>query len=308
MSKITAVDDKLTEAAARETLKDLLDRITREFPTLSPQLKLAAECVLGAPQDVAIQSMRSFAASAGIPPSTMVRLAKASGFVSYDAFRQVFQDAVRTTGTDFVSRAEWLQDLPAGDRVSGVVGGMASSILGNVEQGLRANDIADLTRAADALRRARRVHFLGVGGLHPIAAYAYYVARMALPDVRLAEPKMATMVDELVDLGPTDAVVVLSVAPYASETVRSAEFAHGTGAKVVVITDVRTSPIASVASTLLLVPTATPQFFPSQVATVAVLETVLALTVSHGDRDLLARIERVDRHRREQGIYWSNRD
>ena len=237
----------------------------------------------------------------------MVRLAKAAGFASYEAFRAVFQAALRSTGSDFVSRAEWLQRLPEGGRASQVVGGMAAAILDNVEQAFRAGDVEALVAAADLLHGARRVHVVGVGGLHPVAAYFHYVARMALPDVRLAAPIMASMIDELADAGARDVVVLMSVSPYAAESVRAAEFAQAHGARLLVLTDDRTSPVAPLASSLLLVPTGTPQFFPSQAAMIALIETVIALVVSRGDHAVLERLERVEQHRREQGIYWRER-
>lgn len=282
----------------------LVDWLTKAFPGLSPQVRQAARHVLESPQDVALKSMRRLAADADVPPSTMVRLAKAAGFASYDEFRKVFQDAVRTAGTDLVARAQWLQRLPAGDRASQVMGGMANAIIGNVEAAFRDNASAALADVAESLRLASRVFVVGVGGMHPIAAYLYYVLRMALPDVRLAQPAMATMIDELTEVADTDAVIVLSVAPYAAETVRTAEFAVARQAKLIALTDSRASPIAPLAASLIIVPTATPQFFPSQSAVIAVLETVIALIVSHGDKGVLERIDRVDRHRRQQGVYW----
>lgn len=285
-------------------LKDLLERVTRGFPALSPQLKQAARHVLGTPEDVALKSMRALAGDAGVPPSTMVRLARAAGFASYDEFRGVFQQAMRSAGADFGSRAEWLQKLPEGGRDNQVIGGMATAILRNTEQAFRGNDVAVMVQAADRLRQARRVYVIGVGGMHPLAAYFYYVSRMALPDVRLAQPVMATMIDELTEIGPEDCAAILSVQPYASETVRTVEFVARRKAAIVALTDSRAAPIAALASDLILLPTATPQFFPSQAATIAVIETLIALIVSHGDKRVLERIKAVERHRRETGIYW----
>ncbi len=304
----TMTINPVPDTEPRLALKTLIERITRDYPTLSPRLQLAALRILDHTQDVALKSMRALAVDAKVPPSTMLRLARATGFASYESFRQVFQDALRSTGSDFVTRAQWLQQLQrdgaAGGVASGVVSAMAAAVLGNVEAAYRGADLAALAAAADLLRVSQRVHVVGVGGMHPIAAYGHYVARMALPDVRLAEPVMAAMIDELADLTPEDAVLLLSVAPYASETVKAAEFAASRGARLVILTDSRISPVAPLASALILVPTATPLFFPSQVATLALLETLIALTVSHGDEAVLQRIERIDRHRREQGIYW----
>lgn len=288
-------------------LKGLMAELTQRYPELPPQLRQAAKIVLERPEDVALRSMRALAGDAGVPPSTMVRLAKALGEPSYEAFRRVFQEALRTSGTDFVARAEWLQKLPEGGRASGVVGGMAEAILSNVETAFRGSEPAALASAAERLRTARTAYVVGIGGMHAPAAYFHYVARMTRPSVHLAEPKMASMVDELAGIGAADVLLVLSVAPYAAQSVATAQVAKSAGAHIIAVTDSRASPIAPLADTLLLVPTATPQFFPSQAATVALLETLIALLVSSGDRAVLARIEEVEQQRRRAGVYWGHK-
>lgn len=301
------MEQQPASAAASPTaagLKDLLAHITQRYPELSPQLRQAAKIVLERPEDVALRSMRALAGEAGVPPSTMVRLAKALDQPSYEAFRRVFQEALRTSGTDFVARAEWLQRLPEGGRASGVVGGMAEAILSNVETAFRGNEPETLAAAAEKLRTARSAYVVGVGGMHAPAAYFHYVARMTRPNVVLAQPLMASMVDELAGIGAKDVALVLSVAPYAAQSVETATFAKASGAHVIAVTDSRTAPLAPLADTLLLVPTATPQFFPSQAATIALLETLIALLVSSGDKAVLARLEEVEQHRRRAGVYW----
>ncbi|NNF78676.1 MAG: MurR/RpiR family transcriptional regulator, partial [Rhizobiales bacterium] len=51
-------------------MQDLIDRLSENYPQLSPQLRLAAKHVLDQPEDVALKSMRSVAADAGVAPST----------------------------------------------------------------------------------------------------------------------------------------------------------------------------------------------------------------------------------------------
>ncbi|WP_239025325.1 MurR/RpiR family transcriptional regulator [Rhodoligotrophos defluvii] len=281
----------------------ILGRLSGAFSELPPQLAQAAKAVLDAPEEVAMHSMRRFAARFGIAPTTMVRLARFAGFDSYDDFRRPFQEALRGGG-GFADRAEWLQGLSASGDIGAVISGMAEASLSNVETAFRNADAAVVAKAADALLGARRVYVVGIGGLQGLAAYFAYVTRMMLPDVRLASPAMASMVDELAGITARDVLVILSIEPYARETVRTAELAASRRSRVIAVTDSLASPIAKPASHLLIVPAASPQFFPSQTAVVAMLETLVAAVVSRGDRSLVARIEAVDRFREEQGIYW----
>ncbi|WP_342643553.1 MurR/RpiR family transcriptional regulator [Rhodoligotrophos ferricapiens] len=285
--------------------KAILGKLSAAFSELPPQLAQAAKAVLDAPEEVAMHSMRRFAARFGIAPTTMIRLAKLAGFDSYDDFRKPFQEALRGGG-GFADRAEWLQSLAASGDVGAVVGGMAEASLSNVEAAFRGADARTIASAADTLLRARKVHVVGIGGLYGFATYFAYVTRMMLPDVHLASPAMGSVVDELAGLTARDALLVLSIAPYARETVRTADLAVERRAAVIGVTDSLASPLAQRASHLLVVPAASPQFFPSQTALVAMLETLVAAVVSRGDRSLVSRIKAVDRFREQQGIYWRN--
>ncbi len=285
-------------------LKSVQSRLAAALPRLSMQLRRAGRHLLEYPEDVAIKSMRRLAHDADVSPSTMVRLAKAVGFDSYDALREVFQDAIRSAGSEYASRAEWLQQLPKGGRANEVVGTMAETTLANVETMFRGLATKDLSQAAEIIRRARTVQVVGVGGMHAIALYFYYVARIILPNVRLAMPATGRIVDDLVDLDSQDVVVTSAFSPYASETVRAVEFAARQEAKIIALTDSRAAPIAPHADVVLLVPSSTPQVFPSQVATIAMMETLLALIVSRGEAAVISRIKKVDGLRRQEGVYW----
>ncbi|MFB3076987.1 MAG: hypothetical protein ACE1Y4_03180, partial [Lysobacterales bacterium] len=70
------------------------------------------------------------------------------------------------------------------------------------------------------------------------------------------------------------------------------------------ISDSRSSPLAQDAACLLLIPTQSPQFFPSYTAVVAVLEALTAFIVSGGDQRTVAKIADMERFRRDADIYW----
>ncbi|MEM1200307.1 MAG: silent information regulator protein Sir2, partial [Pseudomonadota bacterium] len=139
-------------------MQDLIDTLSGNYASLSPQLRLAAKHVMDRPEDVALKSMRAVAADAGVAPSTMVRLAQASGFKSYDAFREPFQDSVRSGGTSFASRTEWLVQLAGEGDTGQLTGSMAEAVISNVENAFRGIETETLEEAAQLLRNANRVY------------------------------------------------------------------------------------------------------------------------------------------------------
>ena len=62
------------------------------------------------------------------------------------------------------------------------------------------------------------------------------------------------------------------------------------------------APLASEAEVLLLQKTESPQFFPSQAAVIALIETLIALIVAHGDDKIVEWMDDLERVRAEEGL------
>src|SRR5690349_12870744 len=148
-------------------MDEILDKLTALLPELPPHLRRGARAILDRPQDVAITSMRSLAARAGVTPPTMLRLARRVGFANYEEFRAVFQRAVASGG--FQRKAASLRELGARGGASGVVQGMQQAAAENIARSLDESQEAALARAADMLRRAPAIYAVGGGALHTMS-------------------------------------------------------------------------------------------------------------------------------------------
>ncbi|QIG39498.1 SIS domain-containing protein [Microbacterium sp. 4R-513] len=126
----------------------------------------------------------------------------------------------------------------------------------NVLTALRSieEDPAVLTAAID-LVAARRRTVIGVGRSHFHAALFEHSLRAALGGVALLGSDPEDSIDALTDFGPTDALVAFSFRRYRGHTIAVARMAAEAGANVVAITDRADSPIASFATSVIVVPT-----------------------------------------------------
>ncbi len=282
-------------------MEEVLGRLKELLAELPPHVRRAAGRVLDHPQDVAVTSMRALAASAGVTPPTMLRLARRAGFANYESFRAIFRTAV--TGGGFRGKAASLQRLGEHGGDAGVVERMGLAARDNIGVSFSEAGGADMVRAAELLRRARRAYVLGVGALHWMSCYLQYLGRTGLPELSVPPANRSSAVEEMVGLGHGDVVLILSVVPYAVQMLTAAEFARASGASVIAVTDSRGSPLAALSDVVLVAGTASPQFYPSMVGLVAIIEALIALVVSHGEEATLARIAVIDRHRRVEGGY-----
>lgn len=300
---MTASLPRKTSKCPEECAEDIIQRLIRASTELSPQRRKAAKYLIDHPDDVAVVPLRQLADSAGVKASTLVRLAAAIGYPSFSQMRLPFRAQLRI-GEDYIS--ERAQQLESQGRQKGkLYAGMAQSVMTNLEL-LFSQDLAvQLTEVAKQMVAARRVIVTAVGSGYGLAHQFYYVGRMALPSLELTPPIGGLPVDDLIGVGPRDMVLLLSFQPYRRETIDAANLARARGATVVAITDSRTSPIALPADTVFVVPTDTPQFFPSMSAVLSLLETLVALIVTQGGKKVVGNVNAFSQTRRDFNIWWN---
>ncbi len=283
---------------------EILDLMEAEFSQFSPQLRRCAKWILDNPNAVAVTSMRQLASSVGVTPTTLVRLIKRLGFESYNRFRDCFKVAMLEPVLGFKDRAQWLQEIEGSGGDVAVIREVAKASLANLEMLFSSADTDNMTNIADQIRQSPNTYLVVSGALRWISASFHYVTRMAVPNLHPPRPSGGPIIDDLIEIKSGDVAVVLMIEPYANETAQAANFAKQRGATIVALTDSRVSPLIPISDFVVVVPTKSPQFFPSLIGILAALETITALIVARSDRVTIDRIANIDRMRTAEGIYW----
>jgi DNA-binding MurR/RpiR family transcriptional regulator len=281
----------------------LSKRIADDFSHLSPQLQRAARHVLDRPDDVALMSMRGLAANASVHPSTMVRLARAFDYSSYNDFREPFQQRLRVRPAGYLERARDLQARGAGEAPR-LLQEVLSTDVANLRETFDTNGAENLIACAEALAKARRVYVLGLRSCFPVAFFFHYAHRMFCSNGILLDGRGGTFADDLRAFGKDDLIFAVSVDPYTYETVRAVDYAKDQGGTAVVLTDSRVSPLAKRADHVVTIRTDTPSFFHSITAAIATAEALIALMVSRGGKPALYAIEESERQLGGFDAYW----
>lgn len=282
----------------------VMDQLERAYPGLSPKLQQAARYVLDAPDDVALSSVRTVADRAGVHPATMVRLAQHLGFSGYVEFRDGLRQRLRQNRANLTSRAHRVQaDGQSGDD-TGLLVELAASGGRNIQRTFDGTSAAELRAVADSLTVARRIYVIGLRKCFPVAYFIHYCLRLLRMDVRLITDLAGTLVDELQDIGPEDAMIAISYDPYTRATVQAAAAARESGAALVAITDSRVSPLAQGARQTLVVANAAPTMFRSITGAMAVAESIVAFVLAQGGEDRVANLGRTEARLHRLGVYW----
>ena len=281
----------------------VLDRLTEEWDALTPEAQKAARYVLENPADVGVSTVREIAEAARVKPNTFVRMARQVGFEGYEDFRAPFRDAIRKGAVSFPDRARWLQDIRKSGDLGGLYADMAEGAMRNLEETFAAIDAEALKAAAEAIWASRQVFTLGVGVNNANARNFTYLASTGMTQFHAIPRPGSTAVDDLAWADGRDVLIAMTCRPYRAEVVEAVRIAQEQGLTIVGLSDSPASPIIRAAHHGFVVAADTPQFFPSSVSTLAVMETLLSFVIAVASDEIVERVETFHRRRHQLGIY-----
>lgn len=281
----------------------ILTHLANGLDDLSPQLKKAAGYVLDNPNDVGVSSIREISEAAAVTPNTFVRLAKSMGLDGYEELREPFREKIRNGTVSFTDRARWLQSLSQSGQLGPLYADMVQSAISNIEMTFSNIDTDMLTRAADAIWQSRQVFTLGVGINNSNARNFTYLASTGMVQFHAIPRAGSTATDDLAWADKRDVLIAITCAPYRDEVVTATRIAKEQGMTIIALSDSATSPIIRMADHAFQLSYETPQFFPSSVSTIALLETLLSFVIARSDAKIVDRVEAFHTRRHELGIY-----
>lgn len=285
------------------------ERIQRAFEGLSPQLRIAARFIVQHPDDVALLSMRSLAAKAGVSASVMLRLAKRLGADDYNSFRDEFKERLRGQAPPrpFTTRARQLQS----QRQRGETLGLVNEVLELDQTNLRATfanlDLATIESCVVDIERASRVFVIGRRSCYPVAYGFHYAYQMFRRNGHLVEERGGNFGNDFAAIGSADVLIGISFDPYSRQVVSALRHAAQRGAVVVAITDNLVSPLARCASHCLMVANASPGLLQSITAATALVQAIIALLLARAGDQAVQELEAMEAHLGALGAYWDDR-
>ena len=271
---------------------------------LSPQLRRAARFVVENPGDIATRSQRHVAEVSNLPAPTFTRLARAVGLESYDGLRDLCRaDVLNARPTILADRAQASVTEHNADDAP-LIAGHAGAMFRNVQTLLDRIDLIQLAQAAGMLAQANRVVLIGEMSARGLVDYASYVANMSLTGWKVLARPGESLSSELAVLGPQDACIAMSVSPYATRAVETLKYVVDCNVPTIALTDNAMSPLATLAHYNFFIGTNSPNFFPSHVPTLLVLETLVDMVIRERGVQALQHIAAVERQNHKLNEYW----
>lgn len=217
--------------------------------TFPKRLRQAAAFALDHPDDIAFGTVASISASAGVQPSTLVRLAQSLGFEGFSSLQELFRERLRERRPSYDERLRTLRGADGGrNGPQAILHGFVDAAHRSLDTLSAGIDGAAFERAVAILAGAETIYLISKRRSYPIGSYmAYAFGKLG---VRCQSAGTAAGLDEdvLALAGPRDAAFAASFSPYASETVNQARALARRGIKVVSLTDSAFSPLVESSS------------------------------------------------------------
>ncbi|WP_298937745.1 MurR/RpiR family transcriptional regulator [uncultured Ruegeria sp.] len=281
----------------------VLNRLSEEWNALTPEAQKAARYVLENPTDVGVSTVREIAEAAKVKPNTFVRMAQQVGFEGYEDFRAPFRDAIRQGIVSFPDRARWLQTIGKTGELGGLYADMIGAAIRNIEDTFAGIDAEGLKAAAEDIWNCRQIFTLGVGVNNANARNFTYLASTGMKQFHAIPRPGSTPVDDLAWADEQDVLIAITCHPYRTEVIDAIKLARQQGMTVIGISDSPASPVILNAQHGFVVAADTPQFFPSSVSTIALLETLLSFVIAVSSDEIVERVEQFHQRRHQLGLY-----
>lgn len=278
---------------------NLRENIVSQFSLLSPELQRAAEFSLQNANQLVVQSMRAFAAEAGVKPATLLRLAQRLGYNGWRELKSAFIDDLGLGNDTYVSKAEKL-----------IAKGTQPELYEEVFLAHQANlaftqaeNQHAMQQAVTLLDEAKQVYICGFRASFPIAWSLFYVYRLFNRQVSLIDGLASNIEVFTREINAEDCLLLTSFSPYSRESLDVLNAARQAGARIIAITDSPVSPLAQAADCTLLFSLSSPSFFPSIVSGMGIAECLLAMLVARHGREAVNKIESAERYLQRSGAY-----
>lgn len=242
--------------APPETAEALRAQILEAYDGLSKRMKQVARYVLDQPDDLAFETLSLVSQRSGVQPSAVVRFAKSLGFSGANQMQRLIREDLLSRRVDLAYGErvrQFARARSAADDDAGILAEHADAdtlALANLKEAISEET---LNRAVDRLEQADTIYVAGARRSFPVASYLAYSFQQIGKKTVFIDGVGGFHAQAARTLTSDDLLLAVSYHAYAEETIACARIAAERGAPILAITDSAVSPLATLASEVLLV-------------------------------------------------------
>lgn len=279
---------------------DILSTIQSCMADFSKGQKRIASYIIASYDKAAFMTASKLGKMVNVSESTVVRFAVELGFDGYPNMQKALQEMVRNKLTA-VQRIGVANDRFGNQDVVSLV---LQSDMESIRMTSEALDRNVLRAAVESINAARHIYIIGVRSSAAIATYMSFYFRNIFDNVRLVESSATSeMMEQMLHVSRGDVVIGISLPRYSTRTVKLLEFAHDSGAEIVVITDSLEAPAAKIADHTLVAKSDMVSVVDSLVAPMSLVNALIVSIGRRKEQEMSRIFEHLEKIWEEYDVY-----
>lgn len=274
---------------------------------LTKKEKLIAEFILDNFAEACFITSTEIAKRLHVSDSSVIRFTRTLG---YSGFMD-FQRSIRKTYTERINSVSDSITIPS-ERVklsigkleqSDIVESYFSNVMQNLNSCISQNDTIAFERAAELIVGSKRKFIVTSRANSCVGDMMLMLLKHLLTDVYETSHPALNVIDHLCDITENDCIIAASFPRYSEMDLLAAEMAYEAGAKVILMTDKASSPLAKYATQLLTVSVDSNTFFNSYVAVMFTMELLCSFISRKMGYSTEAKLELIDKYLSKLGLF-----
>ena len=257
----------------------LRQEIAARLPKLSRRLQQIARFSLEHPKYVALENVTMIASHIGVPPSAIIRFAKALDYRGFSDMQAVFRlplsDSLSDNHREILSRPGKTSGERARPDAVALLDMLGDYGTVSVKQMLHDIPPERLEQAAELLANRNAIYVIGQHGAFSMAAYLGYALTHLGRPVHLLDGVGGMLFEQASSISDRDVLIAVSLSPYAPEMTELAVRAASKGAAVIAIADSPFDPFSGTATVYLEVREQRVHSLPLLTATLCLIQALV---------------------------------
>jgi len=276
---------------------DILLAIATKSGGFSKGQKRIAEYISENYDKAAFMTARMLAELTDVSESTVVRFAAELGYDGYPEMRRALQDMIRNRLTS-VQRIQVAKATMDSDILPHVL----SSDIEQIRLTMEETDPGDFDKAVEAIAGAKNIYIFGMRSSSFLANFMGFYFNLLFSNSRVLSENPSVF-EQLIRLSEGDVLIAISFPRYSRRTISALQYARDVGAKIISITDSRSSPLYKLADIPLCARSDMLSFVDTLVAPLSLINALIVAVSEKAPGDLNENFERLERIWDEYGIY-----
>lgn len=251
---------------------DLFSQIKNKLPEMSKGHKSIAGYILEHYDKAAFMTAAKLGATVGVSESTVVRMATELGFDGYPALQRALQDVMRNKLTS-VQRIDVTSDQIGN---SDIMEKVLNLDIERIRKTLEESSKEDFDSCVDKIMNSKTIYIIGARSSASLATFIKYYFNLIFPNVKLVTASTESeMFEQILRIDSNDVIIGISFPRYSNQTVTALKYAKTHGAKVIAITDSKSSPLVPYSDNVLIARSDMASFVDSLVAPLSLINALI---------------------------------